>query len=131
MSTQYACTYFSKEAEEDQFEHGCVGGRHGVMAEACNIASATLPGLLKALGDHYGLDLDDVWPPGEDGTEGRMAYNRLETDDGDVPDTSEMMAWKRGELRLWLADYDFTIEKRQVSPIPRAEFDAAGIKYHC
>lgn len=88
--------------------------------------------MLKALGKQLYLDIDDVFVPDDDdnGNITRIGFNRLENEDGDEPSQEQQRRWKRGEMTLYLADYNFLIEKRNVSPIRLEEFQANGIRVH-
>jgi hypothetical protein len=132
MKTVYACTYARKEAEEDRYAGGCVPGtRTCVMAQGCGITADTLPGLLKEIGNYFCLDLDDVWLGDGDGGElSRIGYSRQEDDAGYPPEAVLVEKWREGKCRLYLADYSFAVEKRQVCDLTRAEFEAAGVKFH-
>ena len=132
-NTVYACIHIEKDAEKDSYEHGVdPKSRTGIYSDAVNILARDLPGLIKAIGDHCGMEIDDVWFPGGDpGDEDtRISFNRLEDDDGDEPSKSDMEEFKAGKRTLWLADYDFLIEKRVTCPVTLEEFKAAGIKTH-
>jgi hypothetical protein len=127
MKTLYACTRLAKDVEIDRFENGCdPTTRTCVLAERMNVTSGTLPGLLEAIAERLGLDLDDVWVPEETLT--YIGYNRLENGDGDEPTKAQKRRWKKGTETLYLADYYFAIEKRTVEPVSRQEF--AGIEHH-
>lgn len=130
MEKVYACSYVEKDVERDSYEHGCTGDRSCMMAESCNIEADSLPGLIKAIGDRFCLDMDDIWLPGEDGVENYIGYNRLEDSNGDVIESNsrDFDLFKAGKLDAWLADYTFHIEIREVSGVPTAEF--ADIKHH-
>lgn len=133
MNTIYACTHVEKCAEKDDYENGCDPSTQVcVMHEHCNVLADSLPGLLTALGKQFYLDIDDVFVPDDDdnGIITRIGYNRLENEDGDKPNQEQERRWKQGETTLYLADYGFLIEKRNVSPIRLEEFPANGIRFH-
>ncbi len=132
MKTIYACTFVDKTAEVDDFEQGCLPGTATcVLAELCHIRADTLAGLIKRIGEHFGLDIDDVFlPEADDEGISHMGFNRLENADGYEPTQAQEAAWKRGQEKLYQADYLFVIEKMQLLKIDDAEFDAAGIKHH-
>lgn len=133
MNTVYACTFIEKCAEEDHVENGCdPDSQVCVRHERCNIQADTLPGLLKALGKQFYLDIDDVFVPDDDdnGNIARIGFNRLENEDGGEPTADQQRRWKRGEMTLYLADYHFLVEKRTVEPIRLEEFTGNGIKFH-
>ncbi len=126
MRTVYACTHVSKRVEKDFFETGCdPGSGHFTMDEHSDVTGLDMAELLSKLGDRYGLDIDDVWiadeQPELEGVS-RIGYNRLECDDGTPPDRHEEYEWRHDQRRyLWLADYDFMVEKRTVEHVPIGE----------
>lgn len=126
----YACTFVEKTAEVDDFKKGCVGARQTVFAERCDVEAGSLEGLLAALSERFFLDIDSVWAPPdeEDGSVTRLGYNRLETEDGSEPTPVELRLWKKGQLTLYLCDYEFRVEHRCVRPLELQEF--AGVKHY-
>jgi hypothetical protein len=132
MKVTYACTYVEKTAEEDNYEEGLIQGTHVcTMSESCNIVAPDLGKLIYRIGNYYCLDIDDVFIPGEeDEPVTHIGFNRLEDVDGNEPTESQMEEFKRGEVKLYLADYTFAIEKRIEDQITRDEFTRAGIKTH-
>jgi hypothetical protein len=133
MNTVYACTHVEKCAEEDHYENGCDPSTQVcVMHERCNVQADSLPGLLKALGKQFYLNIDDVFVPDDDenGNIARIGYNRLEDVDGNQPTADQERRWKAGKQKLYLADYAFIIEQRNVSPIRLEEFQANSIRFH-
>ena len=131
MKTVYACTFVEKSAEEDHFENGCDPSTLVcLMHERCSIQADTLPGLLKSLGKQFCLEIDDVFVSHDDGEINRIGFNRLEDEEGNEPTADQKQRWEQGDLTLYLADYDFLIEKRTVEPIHLEDFTGSGIKFH-
>lgn len=129
--TQYVCTFVEKRVEKDDYEKGCDGSARTVMQDRVNLRSDTLGGLIDVIRDYYGLALDDLFIPGEDDEPvTRFGFNRLEDADGNPPTKSEEAHWRKGKYTLYLADYDFIVERRETSPIDPAEFAALGITTH-
>jgi hypothetical protein len=129
MQTLYACTFIEKEAEVDSWETGCdPSTRTCVMNERVNIAAPTLALLIQSIGNYLGLEIDDVWVPEQES--GHIGFNRLEDAEGNEPSERLKEAWKADKAKLYLADYHFAIEKRQVSTVDRAEFDQFSVKHH-
>jgi hypothetical protein len=126
----YACTYVEKRVEVDVYETGCQGESRLILSQKEDIQSGSLEDLIERLRLVYGLAMDDLFVPDENGKIFRIGFNRLEEEDGNEPTESELELWKRGKEWLYLADYDFLVEKRVVSPINVEEFVAAGIKIH-
>ncbi|NLS97525.1 MAG: hypothetical protein GXX96_35750 [Planctomycetaceae bacterium] len=130
MKTVFACTFIEKRAQEDDFSHGCDPDTLVVtMQERVSITAPSLPELLQQIGRTYCLDLDDVWIDDDD-TDGvrRISYNRLELANCDEPDKRQLGLWKRGKLTLYLVDFDFCIEQRQVCAVPVDAFQ--NVKHH-
>ena len=131
---QFACVHVEKNVQHDDYKRGCSGRFTTILCERVNIVAESLPELFKAIGERYGLDIDDLWIPadeiGPDDDTTRVGFNRLETDDSSEPDKRELAQWKRGGLKLWLADYEFLIQRRIVAAISLDEIKAAGLKYH-
>jgi hypothetical protein len=123
MKTVYACVHAMKMAAVDHFETGCETAGTYVMSDAVNITAETLPKLVKTIGDRYGLEIDYAFL-----NPGRFSFNRLENAEGFPPSDSERKQWEQGKLTLYLADYDFSIEKRTICDVPSAEFDTLGIQ---
>ncbi len=115
MGTVYACTHVTKEVSTWHPTEGASFQRTFTMDESCNTTASTLASLIRNIGERYFLDLEDLFLPGED---------------CDVPSKEEEAEWERGELKLYLCDYSFHIEKRIVAPIDRSEFALAHIKTH-
>ena len=85
------------------------------MADNVDITSAMLAGLIEAIGNRFGFDLDDLWLPEQELT--CVGYNRHENEAGEEPTKKQKQLWKRGKEKLYLADYFFTVEKRRIEPI--------------
>ena len=129
MNTVFACTFVEKRAQEDNFANGCdLDTLVVTMQEPVNITAPSLPELLQQIGKTYCLDLDDVWiDDNEDGVSG-ISFNRFELADCDEPDERQIELWKQGKLTLYLVDFDFAIEQRQVASVPVAAFQE--VKFH-
>ncbi len=131
METVYACTHVTKEVSTWHPTEGASFRRTCTMDESCNTTASTLASLIRNIGERYFLDLEDLFLPGEeDEPVDWFDFNRVETNDCDVPSEEEEAEWERGELKLYLCDYSFHIEKRIVAPIDRSEFALAHIKTH-
>lgn len=127
----YYATHLSKEVEEYQYEHDCVGQRRCTMSDRIDIGAETLPELLKKLGEAYGLKIDDVFIPGEEEEDiTHIGFNGLEMGNGDEPSGYYLKRWKEGVTKLYLADYTFSVEYREVRALRLSEFTTAGIKHH-
>lgn len=130
---RYTCTYMTKTATLDTYAEGCdPSTTRGIMSESVGVHADSIAALLEAVGDRYGLTIDDVCVYDDDGEDEdgllRIGFCREENGDGNEPSRSEVEAWERGDVTLYLADYDFTVGK--LSVITREEIEAAGIKTH-
>lgn len=114
----YECNGWFKFAEEDNFEHGCDPDTAFSFAGDEIFKGETIEDLLKKVRDFVGvgeaheLELDSCE------TDGRVDIQVLETKDAYEATTSEIEAWKRGEIKLWAACYSFEIyevERRTVN----------------
>ena len=97
-----------------------------MMSEIVNITADSLPHLFKRIGNRYGIHIDDLWLADE--TLNRVGFNRLEVEDGNEPSDREKSLWKDGKLKMWLANYEFYIEARELKPFRKADFK--GMKTH-
>jgi hypothetical protein len=130
---EYICTHAFKAAEVDDFNSGCVPDTYRqIFSERPDVQAGTLAELIQALGERYGLDIDDIWFPADEMTETEtlIGYSRLENEAGGEPRKSTIEKWKRGEVTLYLADYYFRIQRREVYAVTADEFKAASLKYH-
>lgn len=130
MRTVYACTHVEKTTCEDHYERGCDTISSCVLYESVNHTSDTFAGLLQELRKHYGLELDDLFLPSDEDELHYFGFNRLEMGDGQEPREYYLNRWKKGEYKLYLADYLFSIEKLVVCAVPIAEIQAAQVKVH-
>lgn len=124
----YACTYVVKSAEEDNFEKGCIGKATTILAQSCDVTAPTLKELIEKLSNEFFVDMSYLFIPDRDQPVEFISYNQLETADGDTPDEQQRDMWKKGELKLFLCDYTFQVERRMTSPIEFGEFAALGIQ---
>ena len=130
MSRYFVCAHISKDVEIDIYAAGCDGKRSCVLDSACYFRNDTLAGLLEDIGNSYGLEIDDVWIPGDEGSGLYFGYNRIENESGDEPSERETVEWKAGRLSLYLADYSFRIELIETTPVTVERFRAENIKFH-
>ena len=124
----FACNWIEKSATRDNYETGCEISRTCVFSEKCNITAGTLAELLKRIGAAYGLELADVWFPGDDCN--YIGFNQLETASGYKPLPRQLEEWKAGRVELFLCDYTFSIEYRETRDVTAADFAAESIAVH-
>ena len=126
MKTVYACTFVEKTAEEDNYEKGLTDKRQTILWDKCNITAETLLELVDKIKNNFGVDFSYVFLQCDDEPT-RFTTNQLENADSETPTLQEEQAWKKGELKLYLCDYSFLIEKRNVEPIGPEEFEQLRI----
>jgi len=124
----YAATFVEKLASRDDYEHGCDTDSVCTLAESIDITADSLTDLLAVISDRYGLDLGYVFLGDDGDSVPYFSTDRLENADGDEPTDREMELWKNGEIDLYLCDYTFMVETREVFPVLVNEFDALGIE---
>lgn len=130
---RYCCDYAERRVEVDDYDEGCQldeDTRDMGWFVDTDLSSDTLAGLIQEIRNQYGLEMDDLFIPDDDDTTTIIGFDRLENADGEVPTKHERTQWKKGRLKLYRADYSFSVCKRKVSPIPVSEFDKAGITHH-
>ena len=129
-TTVYAATSIIKLVCESSYE-GDELDQTCTMSESINVEASSLTGLVNKLGHRYGLAMDDLFIPGDEGEPVTgFDFDRYETADCDLVGEWQHEEWKAGRLKVWHAIYSFTIEKRIAEPIDFAEFKAAVIKTH-
>ena len=74
--------------------------------------SPLYPAADKKIGEVWALDIQDLFIPDDDGTVNRIGFNQLENGHGETPTKQQEERWKEGRVVLYLANYDFLIEKR-------------------
>lgn len=129
MAAVYACTHVLKTISRDHYETGADLKSECTMDDNVVIVADSLPGLIKTIGDRYGLAMDDLFLSDEGDDISSFGFNRLENADWRTPTPREMEAFRNG-TPLWLADYSFLVEAREVRPIHRREFAHHGIVTH-
>lgn len=129
--TIYVCTYVHKTIEVDHYQKGCSGESECVLSDRVDIEADNLSGLIEAIGAHFGLKIVDVFIPADEGEPiTHIGFNQLEDVDGNEPGEAQLAKWKKGKLKLYLADYHFGVERRIVAPLSLKEFEAANIITH-
>lgn len=135
----YTCTFVEKTVQIDSYENGVdPNSTITALSEPCYTDASSLPELIKKLGQNYGLNIDDVSLNTVNVDNGIktvekvtfFSYNRLENVDCNEPAESEMALFKKGEIKLFLCEYCFMIEKQAIELIKADEFAGIGIKIH-
>ena len=124
---KYVCSYVEKEAQEDDYQEGLVSETSVLtVSESQDIEAPTLGELIQKLGKYYCLDIDTVYFPADADTHtDRFCYNRMEDAEGDTPSEEMEEQWKQGQVKLYLAEFTFFIEKREMVAVK--EFATAGV----
>lgn len=118
----YVCTYVRKDITEDNYEKGCSLTSKCVLSEAILLTSGTLKGMIEEIKKRFGLKMDELFMPEDDSS--YIGFNRLEKA-GKEPTEEDLEEWRKGNLQLFLADYTFSVEKRE--SIRRIEYEEIGI----
>jgi hypothetical protein len=106
---------WTAESGADPYSRRCV------MFERENLTAESIPELIEKIGKRYGIDIDDVFLPGDEEDEiESLGFNQFEDADGNAEDDEPQ----------YIADYTFGVEKRTIAPVTAADFAAAGIKTH-
>lgn len=114
---QYAITYVEKNVSDDSYKHGASVESRCVFYEKPNIVAPTLESVLYAFRDHYGISADDMTYLAMLNGPGFVAFNRTENEWGNSPTPTELLDFKAGKRKLYLADWLLIIERREVSPL--------------
>lgn len=128
--TTYAATSVEKLASHWDPNEGASIESWCVMHESLNVTAPSLPDLVAKLNERFFLTIDEFFLPGDGMEITYFGFNRVETGDCDEPTLQELDQWENGDLKLFLCDYTFTVEKREVQSLTRADFDRAGLKTH-
>ena len=112
---KYRAVYLSADTEEDKWGDGCQPGtRCCKMDQKISVESDSLKGLLETLAQEWGFSEEpsDGWimMRNHDDTV-RLIYQQNENADGHPLTDSERERWKKNEIKVWLADYSFAVEK--------------------
>jgi len=129
---KFRATYLMADAEEDVYEEGCQPGT-GIckLSQKINTEADTLKGLIEKLAQEWGFNENpsDGWILMRDEGMGtvRIIYQQTENADSMPPSEAEKERWKKGEIKMWLADYSFTVEKVRAESISIDDNEAASI----
>ncbi len=127
--TIFACTHISKEVSEDHFENGCAIQRTLVIDQSASFVSDSLKGLFHEISKAFCLKFDSLFVRDANDLI-TVGWNRVENGDGDAPSPSEVEQWKTGKLTMYLADWTFWIESREVRTITLDELKSTGFEIH-
>ena len=108
-TAQYEVQGWAKFIEEDNYDHGCIGQTQYNTGND-SFSADTIPALVDKCRAFCGADPEGVLLDSCE-EEGRLDIQVTEDDNGTPASASQIEDWKRGELRLWLACYTFTVER--------------------
>ncbi|MGB2826180.1 MAG: hypothetical protein WBC49_06050 [Thermoplasmata archaeon] len=112
MKKLFEADGWTKHAEEDQYDLGCLPGTGSAFDGSERFKGETLAELFQKIGDFLGMDLTaDDYEADSCGQEGRMDIARMEDGMGQQASEYDLARWKEGNKRLWYVTYTFHIEK--------------------
>lgn len=118
MKKIYACTWIEKTAMRDHATDGAdPSSVVTVMCESVNLTAPTMAELLEKIRRTYFVDVSTV-----SAEPGRISLSQTETDDGDIPTTTQLREFEAGSLPLFICDYSFAVEVREVRELTADDF---------
>jgi len=129
---KYRATYLMADTEEDIYSEGCQPGT-GVckLSQKVNREADTLNGLIEKLAQEWGFNENPregwIMMRDDDRDTVRIIYQHHENADGMTMTDTEREQWKKGEIKMWLADYSFTVEKVPAETLRIEDDEAASI----
>jgi hypothetical protein len=102
-------TYIHYDMEEDSFEEGCIASYRS-DGYSFKIEAETPEALYTKIMAQFDVDRDslDINACEE---AGRIDVQRTEDAEGNQASATQIEQWKRGELKLYLADYSVYVEE--------------------
>lgn len=119
----YAATHVAKEVFDTRPEAGLVTSGQCTLDQNINVTAVSVSGLIKRLTDGYALP----GPPEPVTDSDYILFEATENESGFPATDREMASWLKGNTRLWLARYYFSVERRMAEPISAEEFRGAGL----
>ena len=107
---QYEINGGLKHIEEDVYSEGCRMGTSSCWDIDVRLRADSVDELIKKLNEFLGNDDPGAMELDACDEPGRIDVQMLEDDKGMQADARQIEAWKKGKLRLWLADYSFRVE---------------------
>jgi len=104
---KFVVTYIEKNVAEDSYEHG-VSGKETTVHSKDHVGSfGTLEAMMRGLAQYgYPDTIKDYYVMDD----GRLVASALEDGEGSEPNKQQTEAWKKGEAKLYLADYEVLLE---------------------
>ena len=97
-----------KQAEEDVYEEG-VNGKTSNFSMNITVSDRNLKKCAEKACNSIGIDFDIDNFFIQDGF---ITMSKMENDDGEEASDPEIESWKKGETRLWLCDYIWSVTMR-------------------
>jgi hypothetical protein len=92
--------------EEDDYEKGCVGGHNTYTIDGSGGMFSSIDDLIKHLSEHYCLPKEKKdYHIFDD----RLCCSAFVDEDNIEADERDIELWKKGEQRLWIANYSVNI----------------------
>jgi hypothetical protein len=116
---------------EDHYEDG-----ESTSGACCSITDTsfeapTMKELVKKIKEMFAFDVDDeyIWATIDesDGTT-FISFNQLEDKDSMEPSSHTKELWKVGQAKLYSASYEFSVEKVEVVPVKKEDFDWENVQ---
>lgn len=107
--TTYRIEHVSRMAEQDSYEHGCIGPSTEYGSNGYKRSGTDLAKLITDAFRFVDLPADYVYVSSVAEDRTYIGANRQETADGTDPTPSELDRFKAGELDLYLVDYTFAL----------------------
>ena len=128
MNKIFAATAIEKNAEEDNFEKGCSGNSRCILFDKINLTANSFAKLVDLCFSQYGIEKQPI-NLNQDQEEVGVQYfmvSQLETDESYTPSEMQLESWRKGDLKLYLADYTFSVEVRTVDFLKKE--DLVGVE---
>lgn len=108
MNAHFETTGFSRFAQLDDFEQGCIGRESDSYVDH-KITAKTVQEMREKIVNVVGGTLDDQEI---DACEepGRIDVGRMENSDGLEPSQKQLEAWRNGQCKLWYVVYSFRVD---------------------
>lgn len=111
---KYIARGWTKFAEEDKYQEGCMPGTAISFEENHTIKANSVEALLHVIKEDLHCNEEDILRDSCDEI-GRVDVQRMEDENGDYVTEHELELWRKGKIRLWSATYTYYIE--QCTPV--------------
>ena len=112
---------FHKFAEEDNYDHGCIGQSSCTDIDY-RMTSATIDNLLAQIANFVGCELKDLELNSCD-EDGRVDCSVTENGDGYPATKQELTQWREGKIKLYYAVYSCHVTESTPFRIPTVKGD--------